>query len=311
MENIKPCETITIIVPVYHSEKYLRTCLESLLNQNFDENYEIVLCAFGATKEALDICDSFEKEYPEKIFVLRTPINFGISASRNAGILMARGEYLTFVDSDDTIDPDFLLTLYTLAKKGDYDIVSSGYYIDKKRKHPSPFRLNYKGSGYNLIRRFFSTKRVNVPAYCWGRLYRTSYLQKEKIRFPLDMPIYEDWEFFFNSHVRADKVCSIKKPLYHYISHEDSLTHSKKDVLYYNLLAIQQSKALLFQKNPNLAQKLFHRSTFSIRMHLLWASYQSCSLYNTSTLKCYKLAKKRLKDILDGKEIDYGPKTKD
>jgi glycosyltransferase involved in cell wall biosynthesis len=140
MEANNSRTAVSVIVPIYQSENYLRECLDSLVSQDFDLPYEIILSVFGSSDESLAICEEYEQKYPEKIFIVLGEKNYGISASRNAGIVKSRGDYLTFVDSDDALARNFLSVLYKLAKKGDYDIVTSGFYMygsGEGLQHPS------------------------------------------------------------------------------------------------------------------------------------------------------------------------------
>ena len=99
---------LSIIVPVYNAEKWLRRCVDSLLNQDLPrEDYEIILVDDGSTDGSLKICDEYLAAHPGLVRVIHQP-NSGVSMARNTGIELAKGEYLSFVDSDDYITYDFI-----------------------------------------------------------------------------------------------------------------------------------------------------------------------------------------------------------
>jgi|LAHS01.1.fsa_nt_gb glycosyltransferase involved in cell wall biosynthesis len=309
MEANNSRTAVSVIVPIYQSENYLRECLDSLVSQDFDLPYEIILSVFGSSDESLAICEEYEQKYPEKIFIVLGEKNYGISASRNAGIVKSRGDYLTFVDSDDALARNFLSVLYKLAKKGDYDIVTSGFYMYGPVKVFNTHRGSYKGDGVKLLKKFFFSPRLCYQVYCWGRLYKRELLMDNKIRFPSEMPIYEDWPFFIEAFLNASKVAFTRKQLYHYIQRPNSATHKIRDSVYYNLKALALARRLMLSRNPALALKVFRKPSYPIRMHLLWDSHVCHKLYHLSLMKVYSQSKKRLADVYAGKEIQDGPKT--
>ena len=110
---------ISIIIPVYNVEKYLRECLDSILAQSY-KDFEIILVDDGSTDSSGNICDEYSMKY-ENIKVLHKNNN-GLSSARNAGLDIAQGEYILFIDSDDVVSPVMLETL--MAHVAGYDIVS-------------------------------------------------------------------------------------------------------------------------------------------------------------------------------------------
>jgi len=300
--------TVSLIVPVYKGKEYIGKCIDSLINQDFDLPYEIILCEFGSDEEVIEICDNYENKYYGLVNVIHSDINYGISASRNAGICAARGKYVSFVDSDDCLQPDFLSKMYCFAEKGNFDIVTSGFYMYPHRRLFTSHHASYKGTGKKLITKFFLSKGCKYQVYCWGRLYKKTLLDDFKLRFPSYMPIYEDWPFFIETFVNAGKVGYLRKYLYHYIQNPSSATHIQRDSVFYNLKALKIARDYLFDHDPVLARKLFKKVTFSIRLHLLWDSIVCHKLYGKSIIALYKEAKIKAEKIYQGKPIDYLPK---
>ena len=121
---------VSVIIPVYNSGNKIKKCIKSILNNGYS-NIEIIIVDDGSDKETVDICNSLEKE--EKIRVIHQE-NAGVSSARNKGIEQARGEFITFVDADDTIDSNLISVLVNSCIEKDADIAICGYkewYDDK------------------------------------------------------------------------------------------------------------------------------------------------------------------------------------
>ena len=110
---------LSIIVPVFNVEPFLRDGLDSILEQNFAQPYETILVDDCSTDGSLEICQEFTSRYPEKFRLFESPANAGVSAARNVGLDNARGDYFMFVDPDDLLPLDALQSLYTAATQID------------------------------------------------------------------------------------------------------------------------------------------------------------------------------------------------
>ena len=120
-DKTKTKPILSIIVPVYNVEKYLDTCLTSLVNQTLD-NYEILVINDGTKDNSQDIIDKYVEKYPEKVFSYIKE-NGGLSDARNFGIERANGKYISFIDSDDSIDMNYYKDMIDLAEKDGLDLV--------------------------------------------------------------------------------------------------------------------------------------------------------------------------------------------
>ena len=115
---------ISIIVPCFNVSEYINRCLKSLVNQTIGiENIEIILVDDASTDNTLELLESWEKEYSESIMVITYEENLRQGGARNVGLEYASGEYIGFVDADDWVEEDFYEEAYSIAKKGDYDVV--------------------------------------------------------------------------------------------------------------------------------------------------------------------------------------------
>lgn len=216
MDKVK----ISIIIPVYNAEGTLDRCLHSVLDQDFT-SYEIILVDDGSTDASSLICDRYSSTDP-RFITLHQP-NKGVSAARNAGLNMANGEYIMFLDSDDALLPYALDNM--VDGIGDEDIVVGGYgvFIDGvpgKEVKPASSK-SYKGNDYQL---FF---QENILRYCemldspWAKLFKRKAVGN--IRFDETLSYAEDKLFVFEMLCRSSSVLTIPHAVYGYYMRAGSL----------------------------------------------------------------------------------------
>lgn len=212
---------ISVIVPVYNVEAYLPRCVESILAQTY-EKLEIILVDDG-TKDASDrICDEYATR-DSRIRVVHKE-NGGLSSARNAGLDIARGEFIAFVDSDDWIEPDSYRQMLALALEqnvkmvfaGRYDVSSDG----KKKKGLCPPRREVVDAE-EVIRRMFTWDHVDSAS--WDKLYHRSLFRQ--IRFPLGK-VCEDVPIMYRIVLDAGRVAMLDQPIYNYFHRPGSITYS-------------------------------------------------------------------------------------
>lgn len=172
----------SIIIPVYNAEKTLPYCLESILNQTF-EDFEIILINDGSKDNSQKILEDYQMQYPNKIR-LYSQKNLGVGNTRNKGIKLAKGEFLFFVDNDDYLDSDYLETFIKEIQGSNSDMVIGGY----KRVDIDNNKILYRKdtSDNQWVKYMF-------PG-CWAKIYKTSSLKKFKLQF-LDINIGDDLFF--------------------------------------------------------------------------------------------------------------------
>ena len=137
--NISDNELISIVVPVYNVEKYLKRCLDSLVNQTY-KNIEIILVNDGSTDSSLEICKGYAKKDSRVKIISKK--NEGLGYTRNEGINIAKGIYIAFIDSDDYVDENFYEKLYVSAKKYNSDMVYASFKsVDKNNKMRTTFNI--------------------------------------------------------------------------------------------------------------------------------------------------------------------------
>ena len=220
MNNIK----VSIIIPVYNSEKYLRQCLDSVVNQTLKE-IEIIIINDGSTDNSLKIIQEYANKYQNLKLIDKE--NEGCYKARNIGLENATGEYVAFLDSDDYIEHNIYEKLYLKAKQTDADIVSSDYYILENNKlktvdFSSSIKL-LEQSNNKLI----GAENVLLDAIIWSRIFKRQMLVEKNIKFHSDICMADDAFFHIVTMLNANKIVYIPDILYTYrISRKGSITNS-------------------------------------------------------------------------------------
>lgn len=203
---------ISVIIPVYNTEKYLSTCLDSVLQQTFSD-LEIILVNDGSTDNSLQIAQQFADQ-DDRIRVI-TQENAGVSAVRNKGLSEALGEYIGFVDSDDWISPKMYQVLFSLMKEHDADmseisICRTDKEINRKNEKENQITV-YTQKEY--VKRFFKIESQETVYYPYNKLYKRSILADNQ--FP-PYKVGEDVVSTFKAIVKCKKIVSSDEELYYY-----------------------------------------------------------------------------------------------
>lgn len=211
MENeVKP--KVSVIIPVYNSEKYIRKCLDSVLDQNY-QDFEIIVINDGSKDNSKDILDEYEAKYPTIIWHIEQE-NKGVAETRNYGIQIAHGQYIAFIDNDDYIDRDYLYTFVKNIESGDYDAVIGGY-----RRPTEDGRIVKELS---LKDEEWSKFMIFAP---WAKIYRKDYLIENNITF-LNNNIGEDVYFNLQALLISDKIKIINYIGYNWFFNTKSVSNT-------------------------------------------------------------------------------------
>lgn len=212
---------ISVIVPIYKVEKLLPRCVDSLLNQTWKQ-LEIILVDDGSPDGCGAICDAYAQK-DSRVKVIHK-LNGGLSSARNAGIDVARGEYLGFVDSDDWVDPDGYEKLYRLAEKYQAPMVCAGRYDAEESGEEVPGLCPPREevlTGQETASRIFRWDHMDMAA--WDKLYHRDLFRD--IRYPLGM-IWEDLPTTYRIALKAERVVMADFAFYHYFHRAGSITTS-------------------------------------------------------------------------------------
>lgn len=215
-------DKISIVVAVYNAEKTLKKCVDSLLNQTYN-NIEIILVNDCSKDNSLDICNEYSKAN-DNVKVISNERNSGVSATRNNGIDNSTGEYICFVDSDDYVEPNYLEVLYSIYKK--YNTVPiCGFVYHDEYNHAKPVKYSWSGDeGLVSLGEAFKLKSELYLTALWNKLFDRRLIIDKNIKFDINISVGEDLRFsveYFDKN-NISEVSVLKSPLYHYMKLSDN-----------------------------------------------------------------------------------------
>ncbi|MFA5576800.1 MAG: glycosyltransferase family 2 protein [Tissierellaceae bacterium] len=241
---------VSVIIPIYNSERYLERCIKSVLNQSYN-NIEIILINDGSTDLSGQICKDYITK--DKRIRLIEQANRGPSAARNRGLEVLEGELVLFVDSDDYIDGRMIESLVKEIQASKVDLVISGYkkiyYIEEEIDN-IVFSHMYekiklaKDEFFNRFHDYFGNYYIN---YLWNKVYLSSIIKKNKIKFDEEIGWGEDLIFNLNYIDKIKGVSLIDESYYNYTcSNEDSITSKySKDLFFYQKKMYLETRKIL------------------------------------------------------------------
>lgn len=252
---------VSIIIPVYNVAEYLKQCLDSIYSQVKD-NYEVILVDDGSTDDSGKICDEYKLKYPQTIVIHKD--NGGLSDARNAGIKIATGEYIYFLDSDDWLAPRAIETLLDFAIKNNCEVVQGGWYYayndyllyDNSRKNL--FILNREQAMKELI------KNDYIKNFAWGKLYKSEIVKK----YLFVKGVYFE-DSYWQHHIihETNNYGVIPTPLYYYRQRNESISGTFSIKILDLLKGYEQRLLFISMKYPeytNLMAKKIWNITASI-----------------------------------------------
>jgi glycosyltransferase involved in cell wall biosynthesis len=209
---------VSVIIPVYNAERYLRQCLASVANQSLF-HIEIICVDDGSTDSSYKVMEEFARA--DSRFVLLQQKNQYAGVARNNGMKSARGEYLCFLDADDFFESSMLEETYNAGRKDDADIClfeAKYYNTETKVKENAPWilRKDFLPSKRPFSRLDIPDKILNISIGCaWGKLYRRTFVEKEGLQF---QPLRNNNDVYFveTSLVKAGRITTVAKPLLYY-----------------------------------------------------------------------------------------------
>lgn len=233
---------ISVIVPAYNVQKYLERCINSILNQTY-QNLEILIIDDGSTDDTGKMCDEYQKK-DSRIKVIHQE-NKGLSAARNTGIDLATGDYLMFVDSDDEILPQMIETLNNIRLKTKADISMCSYYeikegeeiVEDNYVEPKVFTGTKK---HLLIYRDWGNAVVQ-----WNKLFNRKIF--EHLRFP-EGKFHEDEFIYHREYDLAERVALTKQRLYIYYQHKESITKTPNIEKKYHICLAYMDRIEYYEK---------------------------------------------------------------
>lgn len=232
---------LSIVLPVYNSERYLKSCLDALLNQTI-ENYEVICINDGSTDKSREILDNYFKKHKDKMKVFHLQ-QMGVWNARLSGIQHASGDYIGFCDSDDTAAPEMYEKLYQLMEESKADMAVCAFERTERRKKHK-YKKEMTGFGNSVLE---ITENIAdlalINAALWNKLFRAELL-KHVIELPTPPSFMEDMIFLTGLYPFMKKIVFTEEAYYTYYVTKGSLASSvsKKDVdeIFMNILLLKE-----------------------------------------------------------------------
>lgn len=262
---------VSVIIPVYNSEKYIGKCIESVISQTFHD-FEIILINDGSKDNSQKILEEYKQKYNDKIVLIKQE-NMGVSKTRNNAIKLAKGDYIIFIDNDDYIDKEYVETFVKEIEKDDYDVVLGGY------KRPNEEGKIIKE--LKLQQEEWSKFMIFAP---WARIYKKDYLIKNDITF-LPVNIGEDVYFNMQAMLLTDKIKIIDYIGYNWYFNTNSVSNTTqkniKNLQVYELL----NNCYDILKQKNILEKHYEIIEMYFIRYIVWFLLFSTKKVDSKTIK--------------------------
>lgn len=235
--NIK----ISVIIPLYNVEEYVERCLYSVMNQSYT-NLDILIVDDGSTDSTAEICKKVCAGDERVHFLCQN--NAGVVRARNLALKHAKGEYVLFVDGDDTIEKDAIVTLVNVIRDEEPDIISFGIYREKRDKCTITYDSIAEGVYTtseelaflfkNMIM-FNNMNQKGIQSMMCSKLYKLSIIKPIMLDLDDRISVGEDEAIIYSTFVYATKIVIIKNALYHYINRSNSAVNAKNDFFIHDI----------------------------------------------------------------------------
>lgn len=263
---------VSVIVPVYNVEKYLKRCLDSLINQTLSD-IDIICINDGSKDSSLQILEQYAQK--DSRIVIYNQENSGLSVARNTGLEHASGEYIGFVDSDDWVDLDFYEKLYNSAKNNNADIAVADFIREHQNKKPKRLKLKEEKI-YTTPEDKFMICKVHREGCVWNKIYRTEFIHSINLKFVPKM-YYEDRDFTIRSLYFSKKLVTTPNTYYRYFVNPKSIVNKRRNYIQDEHYILVRQQVLQFIKEHNIKvpdglykaeiyrYKLFGKTLFTIK----------------------------------------------
>lgn len=268
MDDIK----VSIVVPVYNSERYINHCLDSIISQDFD-NLDIIIIDDGSTDNSFAVCKDYKnRDCRVKLFKQQ---NKGVSAARNKGINEAIGEYIVFIDSDDYIESNFISSLLKLLINESVDLVITNYKIINTATGITEYNAKKESklvSTYSFFYDYWKNYHLGYVNAPWNKIFKMSIIKDNNLRFPTDISMGEDGYF----NVKYLHYC---KNIYIY-----------EEYLYNFRIHPTQSTKKIFKNHFYMMDKIFDNIEIELRRYKLLESESFKEIHYVEYLNELKLS---------------------
>lgn len=267
-------EKITVVVPVYNMEKYVKRAIDSLLAQTY-RNFEIVLVDDGSTDNGGQICDAYAAEYDFITAVHKE--NGGLSSARNAGIRAATGEYIVFPDPDDWVSEDYLQKFVDMQESNHSDLEICGYYIadEKSQKEASGGRKQVFLNKDEALSQLFIGG--GFSGFAWNKLYHMDIIRKNNLWFDEELGMAQDLHFAFRYILKCEKISYNGEPVYFYYQHIGGVTNTNAGLTPRKISGLKTYEKMIEiadRQYPSVASTI-HATLANVSMQFLYIYYES------------------------------------
>ena len=287
---------VSVIIPVYNVEQYLRQCLDSVINQTF-KDIEIIVVNDCSPDNSLQIIKEYQQK-DDRIVLVDLKQNVGLGFARNEGMKVAKCKYITFVDSDDWVTKDYVEVLYNTIEKYQYDVISPDFYeYDditqkvSKSKHPKNF-YNINISTINIKQKLLCCEHIHYAR----KIYNLRFLKDNNITFKINK--FEDTLFIWEIILKTNRFMFIDDKIYYYrVNRKGSIMTNQNSELLNNINLFYALKDLIYKDDNN--KKYFDSvlNFFIMNRVLDFAWRNSKDFYN--------LYPKFKKQYLNDKKIEF------
>lgn len=301
---MQPCDRIpkiSLVVSIYNGEEYLERCMKSIYAQTFTD-YEIILVNDGSTDNSLSLCKAYEAK-DDRISVINKS-NGGLGSARNAGMAVARGEYITFPDVDDWIEPEMCAEMYALAENGKYDVVIAGAnnYSQELKLISS---VNYDCIALRGNSECFSNIMTFLPTtllfdVVWNKIYRREFLLNNGLKFS-DLRRAQDAYFNLEVFDCIESLITTDRAYYNYLNNDIEQVNKKFPINYIEInLSYYKKLRDVFESRDMYCEQIKKQYDTSF----VETIYATINMYDNPRWRLDKKAQKQyILDILNRKEI--------
>ena len=242
---------ISVIVPVYNVEKYIKRCLESIFNNTIIDICEVIIVDDCSPDRSIEVIKQVLVDYPimkNRVLLHSHDCNRGSAAARNTGLLQAHGRYIICVDSDDWVEPDYLECLYNEAERTGADVV--GCNLFKEFNHKSILTKNLlPDTSMQCIKSLLSGR---LQGWLHVKMIKRSLLVDNNIFWVEGLDLWEDVLISLKIFTHAKRICNVDKPLYHYRFNNQSLVNTFNEKRINDLIGVVNEIELFLKKNELL-----------------------------------------------------------
>lgn len=274
MKNVK----ISVIIPVYNVEKYLKQCLDSVINQTLTD-IEIICINDNSNDDSLNILEKYAKK-DNRIFIISNEKNMGGGFSRNEGLKIANGEYISFIDADDWVEKEMLEFTYDEAKLKNLDLVlflAKNFDDNTKEIYENNY-YNFKCFNNSFDNRVFHPYEAKdfiftIAVSPWLKLYKKDLIDRSNAKFPQERVMHDN-PFFYHIFLNADRIELIRKYFYYRRRHNESLINMRPKWLLH-IVPISNLVVDVFKQNKLFDE--YKNAVINRKIHIIQQEYNKMS----------------------------------